>query len=156
MASTLILYMGNPIVKNDQVGLIVGSRIASFYSSRAGVDVKQFGGSPLDLVSDIQGYDRLILIDSISTGQRPIGSIKLFAEEDILAGEGDVYLHGMNLSEALKLCRRLQLPFPGELHLIGIEAGVIYEFDESPSAELRDALPRITPEVRKIIEELIR
>ncbi len=156
MASTLILYMGNPIVKNDQVGLIVGSQIAAFYSSRPNVDVKEFGGSPLDLVSDIQGYDRLILIDSISTGQHPIGSVTLFGEEEILAGGGDVYLHGMNLSEALKLCRRMQLPFPEELHLIGIEAGVIYEFDENLSAELRDELPWTTLEVRKIIEDLIR
>jgi len=148
--------MGNPIVKNDQVGLIVGSQIAAFYSSRPNVDVKEFGGSPLDLVSDIQGYDRLILIDSISTGQHPIGSVTLFGEEEILAGGGDVYLHGMNLSEALKLCRRMQLPFPEELHLIGIEAGVIYEFDENLSAELRDELPWTTLEVRKIIEDLIR
>jgi hydrogenase maturation protease len=154
--STLILYMGNPIVKNDQVGLIVGSQIAAFYSSRPNVEVKEFGGSPLDLVSDIQGYDRLILIDSISTGRHPVGSVTLFGEEEILAGGGDVYLHGMNLSEALKLCRRIQLPFPGELHLIGIEAGVIYQFDENLSAELRDELPRTMLEVREIIEDLIR
>ena len=155
MASILILYMGNPIVKNDQVGLIAGSRIAAFYSDHPEVDVKEFGGSPLDLVSDIQGYDRLILIDSISTGQRPLGSVTVFGEEDILAGGGDVYLHGMNLSEALKLCRRMQLPFPGKLHLIGIEAGVIYEFDENLSAELRSELPRIIPEVLRIVAELI-
>jgi hydrogenase maturation protease len=156
MASTLILYMGNPIVKNDQIGLIVGSRIADYYSVYPDVDVKEFGGSPLDLVSDIRGYDRLILIDSISTGRHPIGSIKLFGEEDILAGGGDVYLHGMNLSEALKLCRRMQLPFPEKLHLIGIEAGVIYEFDESLSPELRDKLPEIIAQVRKMVEDLVQ
>jgi hypothetical protein len=61
----------------------------------------------------------------------------------------------MNLSEALKLCRRLQLPFPGKLHLIGIEAGVIYEFDENLSVELRKELPRIIREVQRIVEELI-
>ena len=155
MAKTLILYMGNPIVKNDQVGLIAGSQIAAFYSTHPAVDVKEFSGSPLDLVSDIHGYDRLILIDSISTGQHPIGSVTLFSEDDILAGGGDVYLHGMNLSEALKLCRRMQLPFPGQLHLIGIEAGVIYEFDENLSTELRDKLPEIIPEVRRVVEELI-
>jgi hydrogenase maturation protease len=155
VASTLILYMGNPIVKNDQIGLIVGSQIATYYSSHPNVDVKEFGGSPLDLVSDIRGYDRLILIDSISTGQRPAGSVTLFGEEQILAGGGDVYLHGMNLSEALKLCRRMQLPFPGQLHLIGIEAGVIYEFDENLSAELRSELPRIIPEVRRIVDKLV-
>ena len=40
--------------------------------------------------------------------------------------------------------------------LIGIEAGVIYQFDENLSAELRDELPRTMLEVREIIEDLIR
>lgn len=155
MASTLILYLGNPIVKNDQVGLIVGAQIASLFSSNPEVDVQEFSGSPLDLVSDIQGYDRLILIDSTSTGKRTIGSVTLFGEEEFLSNRGDVYLHGMNLSEALILCRRMQLPFPKELHLIGIEAGAIYEFGEILSAELQDKLPQIIPEVRRIVEKLI-
>jgi hydrogenase maturation protease len=156
MASTLILYMGNPIVKNDQVGLIVGTRISSYYRANPDVEVREFGGSPLDLVSEIHGCDNLILIDSISTGKHPVGSVTVFSEEEILAGVGDVYLHGMNLSEALKLCRRMQLPFPDRLHLIGIEAGVIYEFDDNLSAELREKLPEIIPQVIKIVESLIR
>jgi hydrogenase maturation protease len=155
MTSTLILYMGNPIVRNDQVGLIAGSQIAASYSKQAGVEAREFSGSPLDLVSDVQGYDRLILIDSVYTGQRPIGSVTVFGEEEIIAGGGDVYLHGMNLSEALKLCRRMQLPFPKQLHLIGIEAGVIYEFDENLSVELREELPGIISEVLRVVGELI-
>jgi hydrogenase maturation protease len=118
--------------------------------------VREFSGSPLDLISNIQDCDRLILIDSIATGQQPVGSVSVFTEEDILANRGDVYLHGMNLSEALKLCRRLKLPFPKELHLVGIEAGVIYEFNEDLSTELRDALPGIIPEVQRIVEGLLR
>jgi hydrogenase maturation protease len=155
VASTLILYLGNPIVRNDQVGLIVGSRIATLFSSNSNVEVREFSGSPLDLVSDIHGYDRLVLIDSISTGKRPIGSVVLFGEEDILASRGDAYLHGMNLSEALTLCRRMDLPFPNVVHLIGIEAGDMYEFDENLSAELRQGLPGIILEVRRIVENLI-
>jgi len=155
VASTLILYMGNPIVKNDQVGLVVGSRVASSYSARPDVEVRQFSGSPLDLVSDIQGYDRLILIDSISTGRRQVGSVTLFGEKEILAGSGDVYLHGMNLSEALKLCRRMQLPFPEKLHLLGIEAGVIYEFADTLSPELEEALPGIIANVHGAIDSLL-
>ena len=100
MTSTLILYMGNPIVKNDQVGLIVGSRIAAFYTTSADVTVRQFGGSPLDLVSDVHGYDRLILIDSISTGRHPLGSVTVFAEQDILSGVFPSELLLMTLSKS--------------------------------------------------------
>lgn len=155
MTRTLILYLGNPIVKNDQVGLIVGSQVASLFASNPQVDVHEFSGSPLDLVSGIQGYDRLILIDSISTGEKPIGSVTLFREEDIQSKRGDVYLHGMNLSEALTLCRRMQLPFPEELYLVGIEAGVIYEFSENLSTDLQGKMGQIIPQVRRIVEELL-
>jgi hydrogenase maturation protease len=155
MTRTLILYLGNPIVKNDQVGLIVGSQVASLFASNPQVNVHEFSGSPLDLASDIQGCDRLILIDSISTGEKPIGSVTLFREEGILSKRGDVYLHGMNLSEAITLCRRMQLPFPDELYLVGIEAGVIYEFSENLSADLQDKMDQIIPQVRRIVEELL-
>jgi hydrogenase maturation protease len=151
---TLILYLGNPIVKNDQIGLIVGSQLAALFSKLPGVEMREFSGSPLDLVSDISGYERLILIDSISTG-RPVGSVVLFGEEEILSGKGDVYLHGMNLSEALNLCRRIRLPFPRKLHLVGIESGVMYEFGEKMSGELREKLPGIISEVRRLIGGLI-
>jgi hydrogenase maturation protease len=150
----LILYLGNPIVKNDQVGLIVGSQLAALFSRLPEVQVREFSGSPLDLVSDISGYERLILIDSISTG-RPVGSVVLFGEEEILSGKGDIYLHGMNLSEALNLCRRIRLPFPEELNLVGIESGVMDEFGEKISGELQAKLPGIISEVRRLVQGLI-
>jgi hydrogenase maturation protease len=155
VSSNLILYLGNPIVKNDQVGLIAGSHIARLYSSDPRVEVREFSGSPLDLISEIQGYQQLILIDSIATGKQPTGTVSVFSEEEILAEKGDIYLHGMNLSEALKLGHRLQLPVPERLHLVGIEAGVIYEFAENLSPELREALPGIKSEVKRIVEGLI-
>jgi hypothetical protein len=49
----------------------------------------------------------------------------------------------------------MQLDFPRTLHLIGIEAGVIYEFDENLSVELREKLPGILSEVLRAVGELI-
>jgi hydrogenase maturation protease len=155
MNKTLILYMGNPIVKNDQIGLIVGARLSSILASSPGVDAQEFSGSPLDFVAQISDYNRVILVDSVSTGRQPVGSVVLYTQEEILKNHGDVYLHGMNLSEALALGRRMQIPFPTTLHLIGIEAGTVDKFSDSMSIDLADRLGQIICEARRIVDRLI-
>lgn len=154
MSATLILYMGNPIVRNDQIGLLVGSRLASLFSGDARVTVAEFTGSPLDLVSQAGGYEQLILIDSVATGENPVGSVTLFDEREMMGRGGDLYPHGMNLPEAIALARRLGAPFPARLHLIGIETGIISEFGEGLSAGLIGKLESIHREVRRLLTGL--
>jgi hydrogenase maturation protease len=134
--SALILYIGNPIVKNDQIGLEVGRLLAG-----------RFSADP--------GEEQVILVDSVSTGRRPPGSVTLFTGEQILAERGDLYPHGTSLPEALRLGRRLGLALPRKLDLVGIEVGPIREFGQSLSPELSSALRRIQLEVLQICEGLL-
>jgi hydrogenase maturation protease len=153
--SALILYIGNPIVKNDQIGLEVGRLLAGRFSADPGVRVSEFSGSPLELLSEITGEEQVILVDSVSTGRRPPGSVTLFTGEQILAERGDLYPHGTSLPEALRLGRRLGLALPRKLDLVGIEVGPIREFGQSLSPELSSALRRIQLEVLQICEGLL-
>jgi hydrogenase maturation protease len=152
---TLILYLGNPIVRNDQVGLIAGARLARELAGRPGVEVRKFGGSPLDLVSHLDGYRRLILIDSIWTGTKAPATVVLYREQELLAQRGDAYPHGLNLPEAIRLARALELPLPAEIALIGIETGPITRFGEGLDAELADRLEETCAEVERLVRELI-
>jgi hydrogenase maturation protease len=155
LARTLVLYLGNPIVRNDQVGLIAGARLARALAGRPGVEIREFEGSPLDLVSHLEGYHRLILIDSIWTGARRPGAVALYREPQLLAERGDAYPHGLNLPEAVRLARRLELPLPAEIALIGIETGPITRFGEGLDPELTERLEEICAEVARAVHELI-
>jgi len=153
--STLILALGNPIARDDQVGLRVGARLAEELAALPATELREFSGSPLDLVAEAGGCDRLVLLDAVCTG-REAGTVISFTEEQLAAAGGDTYPHGLNVPEALALGRRMGLPVPGNVSLIGIEVAPIREFGETLSPELAGKLDAITREARRILMGLLR
>lgn len=151
---TLLLFLGNPIVENDQLGLLAGRRVAARLSGRPGVATREFIGSPLDLLAECEGVERLLLIDTVCTGGEP-GAVSVYDEAALMGCRGDFYPHGMNLPEAIALARRLQIPFPGRISLIGIEVPRLHRFGERPSRELAARLEQICLDVERVVEELL-
>jgi hydrogenase maturation protease len=152
---TLLLYLGNPIAGDDAVGLRIGAELASELSGHPRLTAREFSGSPLDLVTGVEGCDRLVLIDAVATGA-PVGTVRLFDEEELAAHRADAYPHSLNLPEAWALGRRLGTPLPSRLHLIGIEVQPVQRFREGLSPELEALLPRIIAEARRLLLELLK
>jgi len=152
---TLVLYIGNPIVRNDQIGLLVGARLKHLFSGTPGLEIREFTGSPLDLITLLEGYDKAILVDSVALDGEEVGSVHLFDEEALLARQGDSYPHGMNIPEALALARRLGIAIPAKLWLIGIEVPSILEFGESLDPELAAREQQVSREVALTLRKLL-
>jgi hydrogenase maturation protease len=152
---TLLLYLGNPIAGDDAVGLRIGSQLASELSGLPNLTVREFSGSPLDLVTGVEGCDRLVLIDAVATGA-PVGSVRLFDETELTSHPGQAYPHGLNLPEAVTLGRRLGTPLPARIHLIGIEVRPVQRFREGLSPELEERLPQIIAEARRLLLEVLK
>src|SRR5450756_2353455 len=65
---TLVLGMGNPILSDDAIGIRLASALKPRLEDIPGVDVVEeccVGG--LNLLDVLEGYDRLIALDSIKT-----------------------------------------------------------------------------------------
>ena len=140
----MLVYLGNPILKNDCIGIKIGERLENDLSIYKNIDVCEFVGSPLSLASQFTGYKGVILLDSIITGSLDIGSVVILKEEEILAYSKNLYyLHGINLPEALMLNKRLGIPLPAQILFIGIEIGRADEFGEILSDELEGKLDTI-------------
>jgi hydrogenase maturation protease len=137
------------------VGLLVGARIARLLPPRSEVAVRQFTGSPLALVQEMGTCARLILIDAVSTGRWPVGSVLLFTEEDLSLGKGDLFPHGMNLPAVFSLARQAGIPMPRWIRLVGIEVGSIQEFGEVPEPEIALRLDAIVRNALHIVERLL-
>ncbi len=149
--------MGNPIVRNDQVGLLVGRLLAG--QGRAGlpgdVEFREFTGSPLALAGQIQGFQRVALIDSILTGRWPPGTVVSFSREELLDESCGPCPHGLNVPAALAAALRLGLHLPRELHLVGIEVGSLSRFGEVPEERLASALPAVAAAVLAALRKLL-
>ena len=60
--------MGNPIVKNDCIGIEIGKRLEKDLIQHKNIHIREFVGSPLDLVTQFSGYRKIILVDAMMPG----------------------------------------------------------------------------------------
>jgi len=80
----------------------------------------------------------------------------ILSEKELSAFSQKVYhIHGINLPEALVLNRRLGMPLPDRLYLIGIEIGHADEFGETLSDELRGKFDEIYDTVLAAVYRLL-
>jgi len=152
---TLICYLGNPIVRNDCIGYILGRRLEREYAG-ADITVREFTGSALDFVSETQGFRQVLVVDAMVTGTAPVGTVKVMAEADLEKYRVGASAHSINLPEALALARKMHIPMPERVVLIGIEVAWSGEFGEELAPELADQLERIYADVRLAIEQAKR
>jgi hydrogenase maturation protease len=90
------------------------------------------------------GYKRVILIDSLNTGQRPQGSVITFTLEDLVDlthGHASA-AHDTSLKTALDVGRKMNviLPDDKDVHVVAIEAQHVYDFKEELSPVIAAAM----------------
>jgi len=166
----LVIGLGNPILGDDGVGWKVAEQVANRYStslmlqpivcasmnptnkSVVEVDCLSLGG--LALMERMINYQRVIIIDALSTGQSPCGTISI----SLLSNLPDRALghlcsaHDTTLQNALRVGSSLGAVLPDEIFVVGIETHQIFDFSTELSPAVLDAIPEA---VNKIMELLI-
>ncbi|MEE8120534.1 MAG: hydrogenase maturation protease [Anaerolineales bacterium] len=138
---TLVLGLGNPILRDDSVGLRVAQEVERLIPSSPDIEVGLDYWGGLRLMERMIGFDRAIIIDAICTGASP-GTIHLLNPDDIPTQRSSS-AHDVNLTTALELGYQAgaHLPAVKDILLIGVEAADVQTFDESLTAEVENALP---------------
>ena len=139
---TLVLGLGNPLLRDDSVGLRVARKLEPILTDEPEVEVSLDYWGGLRLMERMVGFDRAIVIDAIRTGAPP-GTIHLLTT-DATPTQRSASAHDVNLATALQLGRLAgaQLPEPEQITLIGIEADDVFTFDESLTPEVEAAIPQ--------------
>jgi len=147
---TLVVGVGNPIRGDDGIGPIVAERVARAIAPPS--EFLPFSGSGLDLVCEWGGYERVVVIDSISTGGVGEGEcVRIDLEEPALGGLAEGSSHASGILASIAIARRLDVALPGELVCYGIGVKKTGEFREGPGRPLLDEVERI---VECITEDL--
>ena len=138
---TLILGLGNPLLKDDSVGLRVVQYLRAVLPENAEIDIDEDYWGGLRLMERMIGYDRAVIVDAIIAGSKP-GTIHVLSPED-MPTQRSASAHDVNLPTALTLGRQAgaHLPNSQDILLIGIEAADVQTFDEELSPEVEAALP---------------
>lgn len=149
---TLVLGLGNPILGDDGVGLVVVERLRPLLEGKPDIELGQDYWGGLRLMERLVGYDRAIIIDAIITGQS-IGSV-LTLPPDSIPTQRSSSSHDLTLATALELGRQsgARLPTNENIILIAIEAGDVYTFSEALSPEVEAAIPSAIQAVLEVLD----
>jgi hydrogenase maturation protease len=172
---TLIIGLGNPILGDDGVGWKVAQEVEKILSARpsqtlppisaqfsekwdemrGSLKVECLALAGISLMEQMVGFGRVILVDSLNTGQYAQGEVVTFSLdslEDLIHGHS-ASAHDLSLKGALKLGRSMgaDLPRDEDIQIVAIEAAHVYDFTEELTPEIAAAVPVA---VQKVLELL--
>lgn len=140
--SVLVLGIGNLVMSDDAVGVIVAQRLQKEYRFADNVEIMDGGTLGLDLLPKLENITNLIMIDAVETGKAAGTCVRLSGQELPIALQTKVSPHQMGLKDLLAVSE-LMGHSPKEMVLIGVQPG---------SIEMEVGL---TPEVEAQLETLV-
>ena len=118
---TVVLGVGNLLLTDDGVGIHAIRALEQIPDLPEGVELVDGGTAGLNLLSYLEGIDRLIIIDAIQSSDPP-GTIRRFAGEQVPAYFAmKISPHEITLPDFLAAAKLRDL-YPGEVVVWGIKA----------------------------------
>jgi len=150
---TLILGLGNPILRDDGVGIRLATDLAARLGVPDGIRLGPKGPLPgvhfltecslggLTLVETIAGFDRVVVLDAIGTRGGIPGDWHVFTAEALKQTMNLSNVHDANFATALELGRRMgfHLPADRDILVFAVEVEDTLTFDEAMSPSLEAA-----------------
>ena len=142
---TLVLGLGNDILSDDGVGIHVAREIKKRITNK-NLIIQEMRLGGLELLDPMIGFDRVILIDAMVTGEGDIGTL-VRLESEALKGGSAMARHQVPFYEALQLGRKLNMNLPNEIIIYGIKVKDTNTFGESCTPEVEKCIPKIVDQI---------
>ena len=145
-----VIGCGNPLMGNDAAGPAV---LALLVREHPEIEAVDGGAGGLGLITLMEGYDRVVIVDATSGLGRP-GEVRVFRDlpsGGIPGGIPTLSLHELGIAESLALARALGIA--PEVVIVGIEGGRIPGFSGEMDPAVRAAIPAAA---RIVVEEVKR
>lgn len=143
---TIILGLGNDILSDDGVGLRVAAVLRERLADDGRFTIVETMEMGLSLLDFIVGFDDLVVVDAVLTGQVEPGFIHELDGED-LAVLQEISPHFLGVGEMLALGRLLGLAMPRQARILAIEVGDPFTVGTCLTPALEQDLPRIVERV---------
>jgi len=140
----LVLGVGNPILTDDAVGFRVAHLLKK---ARPELTVIETAEAGLTLLEWIEGYERVIIIDSIKTGRTQPGTLCPLTLDQIDPSWSFCSTHGVDIKMAFKLGSELGFQLPAKLSIYGIEVADNKNFGEKCTEAVENRIPQIVQEI---------
>jgi len=136
---TLIVGMGNLLCRDEGIGVHVVQKMEKM-KLPGHIELLDIGTSTMDLMSHLEGVEKLIVIDAMQAGGVP-GTIYKCKPEDLLPKEdGPISLHEIGLLESLSMAKKMGREI--DTLVIGVEPQAI-DWGMELSEKVRDKMHSI-------------
>ncbi len=147
----LVLGMGNPLLSDDGIGLKVVDCAQQTISLPGALTVykKNYCGG-IDLLYDMAGYDRAIIVDSVVTGKAAPGYCHELSVDTAAGSAQDrlVYAHGVTIATVFRVGRYCGYDMPKETVIFGIESCDTTTFSDRLTPILEASLEKIIEKIK--------
>lgn len=147
---TLLIGLGNPILGDDGVGWKIVSEVEAilksreFSTSRPEIEVEYLSLGGLSLMEKMVGFENVVVVDSIFTGNNPNGTIYSLPLSKIpnLSSSHTTSVHDTSLSNAIQVGKKMGLKLPQDIWIVAVEAENTHTFSEQLSPEIEEIVPK--------------
>lgn len=152
----LIVGLGNPILGDDGVGWKVVEEVKKQLPPSLPVDVNCLSLGGISLMEHLIGYDHAILVDAFALDE-PIGSILVLKLNDLpnYSAYHTTSTHDTSLQNAIELGKGMGAHLPDDIMVVGIATKPVYDFGETLSPPVADAVPQAVKFVLELLGEKI-
>lgn len=148
---TLVLGLGNPILCDDRIGLRVIEELEGLHFD-LNIILHKTTLAGFNLLENLSGFDRAIIVDAIQTGAKP-GKIYRLTPQDVIAQHAFPHLHNLDFFRALILGQELVWDIPKDVMIVAIEAEDVSTFGEDLTLEVEKAIPKAVEHILAILNE---
>ena len=141
---TLILGLGNPILKDDGVGIKIAQKIKQGNPELEVVETSEAGLALLEYAAD---YDKLIIIDSIRTEGGEPGEVYTLELGDLKPAMDLSASHGIDIATAFELGEKLGYQMPKLVSIYAVEIKDNSTFGEECTEEVEKRTPFIAKQI---------
>lgn len=148
MTKNIIIGLGNDIVSDDRIGIDLARDIAE----SLGIDLAESQAIHMGLLSEITGYDRLFIIDSIKTSKHPVGQLLHLSLQDVEKRTGNYSTHQVSLYDLILSGQAMGFEMPGYIEIYAVEINDNLTISEKMSPILTDKYDDILAEITQDIQ----
>ena len=144
---TVVLGLGNPVLRDDGVGLAVVSALRGMLAVAPipGVDVLASTRAGFELIDLLHGYASAVIVDCLTLPDPEPGRVRCLDIDAVGGSARLVNAHEISIGTAFRLAEQMGIPMPRTVRIVGIEAA-----DTSTIAE------GLTPEVAAVVAPVAR
>jgi len=149
---TLVLALGNDLLGDDGAGLAAARILRQ--ESEGTFEFLESSEAGLALLELMEGYKQVLLLDTVSTGRHPAGSLVEYSPEEL----GTVLApspHYAGIPEVLQMAERFGFAFPKVILILAIEIDPPCEFREGLTPAIDRALSSLVARARYLLDRWV-